>query len=107
MIRRPMHLSRVVFVSQSFLFSFPSCHLLYSPFFSLSLLLYRSRNSGPRSHSRLFSPLPITVRGLHFYCEKTPALSSLVDVRRIVPARTRRSQQLLLLLLVVVVSFCK
>ena len=40
---------------------FPS-HLLSSPLFSL----LPSRNSDPGWHSRLFSPLPITVRALHF-----------------------------------------
>ena len=33
---------------------------------------------------RLFSPLPTAVRALHFYREKDPALSSLVDSRRTV-----------------------
>ena len=59
---------------------FPS-RLVSSPFFSLSL----SRKSDPGSHSRLFSPLPATVRVLHFHHEKISAVSSLVDSRRIVP----------------------
>ena len=32
-----------------------------------------------RSHSRLFSPFPTTVRALHFYRKNTSALSSLVE----------------------------
>ena len=58
---------------------------LSSPFF-FSLPL--SRNSDPGSHmydSRLFSPLPATVRAFHVYLDKTPTLSSLVDSRRIAP----------------------
>ena len=57
-----------------------------------------SRNPDPGPHSRLFSPLPATVRALHFYREKISALSSLVDSRRIVPthAINRLSQQLIL-----------
>ena len=43
---------------------------------------------GPESHSRLFSPRPTTVRALHFYREKTSAISSLVGSRRIVPTHT-------------------
>ena len=64
--------------SSFFYFLFPS-HLLSSPFYSLP----PSRNSDPGSHSRLFSPLPTTVRALHFYREKISALSSLVDSRRL------------------------
>ena len=45
-----------------------------------------SRNSDLGSHSRPFSPLPTTVRTLHFYREKDSVLSSLiVNSRRIVP----------------------
>ena len=39
--------------------------------------------------------LPTTVRALDFHCEKTPALSSLVDSRRIAPTHARRSKQLI------------
>ena len=53
------------------------------------------RNSDPGSHSRLFSPLPSTVRALHFYRENSLAVASLVDPRRIVPTHARRSQQLI------------
>ena len=74
---------------------FPS-HLLSSPFF---LYLPPSRNSDPGSHSRLFSPLPTTVRALHFYREKISAVFSLVDSRRTVLTHARRSQQLILSLL--------
>ena len=48
------------------------------------------------SYSRLFSPLPTTVRALHFYLENLSALCSLVDSRRIVRTHARRSQQLIL-----------
>ena len=40
------------------------------------------------------SPLPTTVRSLHFYREKISALRSLVGSRRIVLTHVRRSQQL-------------
>ena len=53
--------------------------------FALLFSLPPSSNSDPGSHSRLFSPLPTTVRALHFYREKISELSSLVDSRRIVP----------------------
>ena len=49
-----------------------------------------------RGHIAGSSPLPTTVRALHFYREKISALSSLVDSRRIVLAHARRSQQLTL-----------
>ena len=39
-------------------------------------------------------PLPSTVGTLHFYREKTAALSSLVDSRGTVPTHARRSHQL-------------
>ena len=65
------------------------------PSFSLSLLVVTqvrrhffslppSRNSGPASHSKLFPPPSALrlVRALHFYGEKTSALSSLVDSRQ-------------------------
>ena len=43
-------------------------------------------------------PLRATVLALHFYHEKSPAFSSLVVSRRIVPTHARRSQQLILFL---------
>ena len=70
---------------------FPS-HLLSSRFCSLSLLLVtqiRGHIAGP------FPPLPTTVRAFYFYFEKTSALFSLVDWRRITPTYARRSQQLI------------
>ena len=79
---------RTVLVEQSrttLFFFFSPSHMLSSPFF-FSLPL--SRNSDPGSHmydSRLFSPLPATVRAFHVYLDKTPTLSSLVDSRRIAP----------------------
>ena len=80
-----------------FFFSIP---FIISPFcFSLP----PSRNSDPGSHSRLLSPLPTTVRALHFYRENISALSSLVDSRRIVLTHARRPQQLILVLF----YFCK
>ena len=47
-------------------------YLLSSPFYSLS----PSRNSDAGSHSRLFSPLPTTVRALHLFRENISALLS-------------------------------
>ena len=61
-IKTEIALCGVLFVSLEFFIP----HLLYSPFFSLP----RSRNADPRSHSRLFSPLPTTVSALDFYREK-------------------------------------
>ena len=51
------------------------------PLIILALLssLPPGRNSDPGSHTRLFSPLPATVRSLHFYREIS-ALASLVDL---------------------------
>ena len=51
---------------------FSPSHLLSSPFYSLS----PSRNSDAGSHSRLFSPLPTTVRALHLFRENISALLS-------------------------------
>ena len=79
-------------------FFFFSPHLLSSP--SLSLFHpINSRNSDQGSHliAGSFSPLPSTVRALHFYRGKTSALSSLVDSRQIVLTHARRSQHLILL----------
>ena len=59
-------------------------HLLSS--FPFSLPAINSRNSDPGSLSRLFPPLPATVRALHFYREKISAISSLDDSRRIEPS---------------------
>ena len=56
-------------------------HLLSSPFYSLSLLVVTQI----RGHiSGSAPPLPTTVRALHFCRENIPAISSLVDSRRIV-----------------------
>ena len=82
-----------------FNFYFPSP----SPFVILALL-FLSPSYGLivvtqiRGHiAGSFSPSPLrTVRALHFYREKISALSSLVDSRRIVLTRARRSQQLIL-----------
>ena len=46
-------------------------------------------------------PLPTAVRDLRFYRDKISALSSLVDSRRIVLIRARRSQQLILLFITI------
>ena len=54
-----------------------------------------SRNSDPGSHSRLFFPIPATVRALNFFRENISVLCSLVDLRRTVLTHARRSQQLL------------
>ena len=79
-----------------FSFFFFSSPLLSSPF-SLCLLVVTQIRGHIAASS---SPLPTTVRALHFYRKKISALSSLVDSRRIVPTHARRSQQLIL-------SFCK
>ena len=63
-------------VRSLFCFLFSLSHLLSSP----SLLL--SHNPDPGSHLQiLLPPLPATVRALHFYREKSSALSSLVHSR--------------------------
>ena len=51
-------------------------HLLSSPFY-----FSPSRNSDPGSRSRLFSPLPTTVRALHFYREPFLPSSSRAELR--------------------------
>ena len=76
-IPRPPRLRVLVF----FFFFFCIPFVMFAPsFFSPS---YCSRNLDPGSHSRNFYPLPTTVRALHFFREKTSALSSLVDPRRL------------------------
>ena len=77
-------------------FFVPSCHLLSSPFF-FSLPPINSRITQTRGIAGSSSPVPTTVRALHFYLEKISALSSLVNSRRIVltHAISRRSQQLI------------
>ena len=76
----------------------PHTSLFLPPFiiFDFPFLLPPTRNSDPGSYSRLFSPLPSTVRALHCYGEKTSTLSSLVDSRRIAPTHARRSRQMIL-----------
>ena len=64
--------------------------VLFSWYCSPFLSPRPSRNSGPGSHSRLVSSIT-SVRDSHFYSEKTPALSSLVDPRPIVPIQARRA----------------
>ena len=70
-------LSPIPFIILAHLFSLPS-----------------SGNSDPGSHSRLFFPLPTTVRVLHFYRDSISALFPLVDSRPSVPAHSRRSLRL-------------
>ena len=82
--------ARTVFVHNEFAVFFSHIPFIFFALFFLS----PSRNSDPGSHSRLFSPLPTTVRALHFYRENISALSPLVDSRRIVLTHARRSQQL-------------
>ena len=90
--------SQIILLDELFLFIyfFRLVHFIFALLFSLP----PDRNSDPGSHSRLFSHLPNMVRALHcalhFYREKTSALSSLVDSRRFVPTHARRSQQLIL-----------
>lgn len=52
---------------------------------SLSLIRVNSRKSDSGSQSRLFSPLPTTVRALQFYSAKTSVVSFFVGSSRIVP----------------------
>jgi hypothetical protein len=66
-------------------FCFPS-HLLSSPFYQYSSSLpINSSNSDPGSLSRLFSPLPTTVRAFSFYRAEGSAFPLLVDLHRILP----------------------
>ena len=64
---------------------FPIPFIIFALLFSLP----PSRSLDPGSRSRLFSPLPITVRALHCYREKISALSPLVDSSRIAPPSGR------------------
>ena len=85
---------RITYWRATFFF-FHRYHLLSSPFFSsLPPIIVVAQTRG---HIAGSSPLlPTTVRALHFYREKIPALSSLVGKRRIVLAHAinRRSQQI-------------
>ena len=64
-------------------------------FAHLLLSLLPTRNSDPASHSRLFSPLPATVRAFIFIARRFQPFSSLVDSHRSVPTHpARRSEQL-------------
>ena len=81
----------VLFCFVLFFFPYPFYYLRPSV---LSLLVVTQI----RGHIAVSSPLPTTVRALHFYREKISALSSLVDSRRIVLTHARRSQQLILFL---------
>ena len=81
-----------LFFLADFSFLFLS-HLLSSPFLFISILVV-TRIWGHISGSS--PPLRTTVRASHIYREKIPALSSLVDSRRIVPTHAGRSQHLVL-----------
>ena len=74
-------------------------YLYFVPFNFFAVLFSPppSGNSDPGSRSRLFAPLLITGRALHFYHEKNSALSCLVDSCRNAPSHARRSQQLIVL----------
>ena len=72
------------------LFRFFPSHFLSRPSF-----LSSSRNSAPGSHGRLFSRPPHQ-GSCHAFLLRENFSSSLVDPRRIVPTRARRSQQLIL-----------
>ena len=78
-------------------YNFLQHHLLSSPLYYLSLLVVTQIRGHKAGCS---SPLPTTVRALHFFRDKISALSSLVDSRRIVltHALNRCSQQLILFL---------
>ena len=66
-----------------YLFFFFFFHPVYSRRPSFSLPLLYSRNSDPGGHIAGSSPpLLTTVRALHFFREKIPALCSVVDSRR-------------------------
>ena len=70
--------------------------LLFHPIYYLRpSILPRSLNSDPGSRSRLFSPLPNTIRVLHFYRERNLAFSPPVGSRRTAPTHPGRSQQLI------------
>ena len=73
---------------------FSPCHLLSSPFYSLSLLAVTQI----RGHIAGSSPPSNPLRFVPCICyrEKISALFPLVDSRRIVLTHTRRSQQLFL-----------
>ena len=75
--------------------------LFSSPFYSFSLVVVTQIRGHIAGSS---PPLPTAVRALHFYREKVPALSPLVDSRRIVLTHARRSQRLILS---VKYMFCK
>ena len=90
-----------LFLSFFFFFSFFFI-ILSSPFNSLP----PSRNSDPRSHTKLFYPPSTAVRALHFFREKISALSSLIDPpapRIVLTTHAMRSQQLILFIF----HFCK
>ena len=84
-----------LFIIKKALLFLPPSHLLSSPFCSLSLLVATQIRGHITGSS---TPLPTTVRALHFYRERISALSSLVDSsRRTVLTHGRRSQQLVYL----------
>ena len=64
------------------------------PFIVLAALfsLLLTRNSDPRSHCRIFFPLPTVVQALHFNRENISDFCSLVDSHRLVPTHARSSQ---------------
>ena len=65
-----------------------SLHLLSTSFHYLFLVVVTQI----RGHIAGSPPVPTTIRAFHVYCEKTSALSSLVDSRRLV-SRKRNSVQ--------------
>ena len=61
----------------TYMIFFPSHFIVVALLFSLP----PSRSSEPGTHSRLFPPLPTTVRALHFYRKKMSALPSSIITR--------------------------
>ena len=104
-------LNQLVYSSSNSRLFFVFCFLFFVFFlhsicflgFSILSLLVLTQIRGDIAGS--CSPLPTTVRALHFYREKISGLSSLVDSRRIVLAHARRSQQLIHLF--IYFYFCK
>ena len=75
----------------------PECANLYPIYYLRPSILSLLVVTQIRDHiAGSSSPLPTTVRDLHFYREKISVIFSLVDSRRIVLAHAKRSQQLIL-----------
>ena len=85
--RQPLSCCTVVFFVCWFVFFYPIYYLRpASPAPFLSIVL----RSTTGSHSEHSSPLPPTVRVFEYYRDKSSAVSSLVDLRRIARTHARR-----------------